>query len=35
MTNSSGLIMGVGLLLTGRGTRRLGDWIRGTRDAAA
>lgn len=23
------------LLLTGRGTRRLGDWIRGTRDAAA
>jgi hypothetical protein len=22
-------------LLTGRGTRRLGDWISGTRDAAA
>jgi hypothetical protein len=26
---------GLVLLLTGRGTRRLGDWISGTRDAAA
>ena len=26
---------GSGLVSTGRGTRRLGDWISGTRDAAA
>ena len=32
MRNSCGLVMGY---LTGRGTRRLGDWISGTRDAAA
>ena len=31
------LFVGAGTLvvLTGRGTRRLGDWINGTRDAAA